>query len=93
MTNGLLHPYGWALERLDREFGAGAVAAEASADGRRVTATVSGADGRAPYEIVLRDPVLGNVNGFADPEGFLAAEMRSARAWLEGRSERRRSYL
>jgi hypothetical protein len=93
VTNGLLHPYGWALERLERELGAGAVAAEASADGRRVVVRLAGPEGREPYEIVLRDPVLGNVNGFADPEGFLTAELRFARAWFEGKSRRRRSYL
>ena len=93
MTNGLLHPYHWALERLERELGAGAVDAEASPDGGRVVVRIAGPEGRDPYEIVLRDPVLGNVNGFADPEGFLDAEVRFARAWFEGKSRRRRSYL
>lgn len=93
MTNGLLHAYRWAIERLERELGADAVAAEASADGRRVVVRVAAPEGREPYEIVLRDPVLGNVNGFADPAGFLDAEVRFARAWFEGKSRRRRSYL
>lgn len=92
-TNGLLHPYRWALELLERELGAGSVAAEASPDGGTVTAAVSGSEeGREPYLVVLRDPVLGNVNGLADPEGFLAAEVGFARAWLEGKSKRRRTY-
>lgn len=93
MTNGLLHPYRWALERLERELGAGAVDAEASPDGQRVVVRIAGPEGRDPYEIVLRDPVLGNVNGFAEPEAFLDAEVRFARAWFEGKSRRRRSYL
>jgi hypothetical protein len=92
MTNGLLHQYEWALARLEREFGAGAVAAEASPDGRRVAVTVAGGEGREPYEVLLRDPVLGNVNGFADPAGFLDAEVRFARGWFEGTSPRRRTY-
>lgn len=92
MTNGLLHPYRWAIDRLERELGAGAVAAEASPDGREVLATVAAPEGREPYVVVLRDPVLGNVNGLADPEGFLTAEVRFARAWLEGKSRRSRTY-
>jgi hypothetical protein len=92
MTNGLLHQYEWALARLEREFGADAVAAEASPDGRRVAVTIAGGEGREPYEVLLRDPVLGNVNGVADPEGFLAAEVGFARAWRDGKSRRRRTY-
>ncbi|HUO86422.1 MAG TPA: hypothetical protein VM617_03460 [Thermoanaerobaculia bacterium] len=96
MIDGRLHPYEWARDLLVREFGEESVHLEVGPDGSQVRALV-GAQGEGgsepgPYVVLLRDPVLGNVNGFADPGGFLVAEIAAARAWLEGSSSRRRSY-
>lgn len=91
MIDGRLQPYEWARARLAEQFGAEAVALETSEDGRRVTATIGRPEGD-PYTVMLRDPVLGNVNGLADPQGFVEAEAGFARAFFDGKSRRKRTF-
>jgi hypothetical protein len=92
MESGTVQQYEWALGRLRDEFGDGAVEVVASPDGRQVAAAVRPDPDREPYVVILRDPVLGNVNGLADPGAFLDAEIGYARAFLDGRSPRARSF-
>lgn len=91
MIDGRLQPYEWARAHLAEQFGAEAVRLETSDDGRRVTATVARPEGD-PYTVLLRDPVLGNVNGLADPQGFVEAEARFARAFFDGKSRRQQTF-
>lgn len=91
MIDGRLQPYEWARARLAAAFGDEAVRLETSDDGGRVTATVARPEGE-PYLVILRDPVLGNVNGLADPQGFVEAETRFARAFFDGTSRRRQTF-
>jgi hypothetical protein len=92
-SNGHIQQLEWALERLRREFGGERVAVEVGDDGRRVVADVRPPEGdRRPYRMVLADPVLGDVNRVADPPAFLDAEIGFARAWLEGKAKRFRTY-
>jgi hypothetical protein len=95
--NGNLQPYEWALRRLAEEFGAEAVSATVSPAGDKVAAAIAapaGEDGaaRVPYVVILRDPVLGDANGLADPPAFLAGEIGFARAWVDGMGRRNRTF-
>jgi len=91
--NGYTQQFGWALERLRREFGEDRVEVQVAEDGRRVVAEVAPPDGdRRPYRVVLNDPILGDVNRVSDPRAFLAAEVGFARAWFEGESKRFRTW-
>jgi len=93
--SGHLQPFHWAVDRFAAAFGEDRVRPEISADGAQVTVAVEPGEGDpapGPYTVILRDPVLGNANRQADPQAWLEAELRHARAWLEGKSRRKRSY-
>lgn len=93
VKNGYTQQFGWALERLRREFGEPRVKVEADDEGRRLVADVAPPEGdRRPYRVVLNDPVLGDVNRVADPGAFLTAEIGFARAWFDGKSKRFRTW-
>lgn len=94
-VSGHLQPFLWAVDRFGEAFGDRRVVAEISADGAQVTVSIAPGDGEpapGPYTVILRDPVLGNVNRQADPAAWLAAEIGHARAWLAGESRRRRTF-
>jgi hypothetical protein len=92
MESGYVQQYEWALASLREAFGDGAVEVVATPDGRRVAAAVRPEPDREPYLVILKDPVLGNVNGLADPPSLLAAEIAHAGAFFAGKSRRSRTY-
>jgi|GEM_PF-4969524 len=97
VSNGYGQQFEWALERLRQEFGEERVSMEVSDGGRSVDAYVAPAgggegEGRDPYRMILKDPVLGDVNRVADPQAFVEAEVGYARSWCAGESKRARTF-
>lgn len=94
VSNGYSQQFEWALDRLREEFGDERVSLEVDDGGRSVDAFVApeGEGERDSYRVILKDPVLGDVNRVADPRAFLEAEVDSARSWCQGESKRRRTY-
>lgn len=94
VSNGYSQQFEWALERLREEFGEERVSLEVGEGGRSVDAYVApeGDGERNPYRVILKDPVLGDVNRVADPRAFVEAEVGYARSWCAGESERARTY-
>lgn len=91
--SGHTQPFEWALDRLRRDFGAERVDVEVAEEGRTVRAAVRPGEGdRRPYTVILNDPILGDVNRMSDPRAFMEAEVRFAHDWLDGKSQRFRTY-
>lgn len=93
VNSGLSQQFDWALARLREEFGEEWVNLEVGDAGRSISAEVATAEGdRDAYRVILKDPVLGDVNRVADPVAFLEAEVGYARQWCQGESKRARTF-
>lgn len=92
--NGHTQQFEWALQRLREEFGSEQVEVEVGDEGRQVAALVHPGEGeeRGPYRVMLKDPVLGDVNRISDPAAFVDAEVGHARQWVRGESKQRRTF-
>lgn len=84
------HQYRWALERLAEAFGPDNVTPRKPAgQGQVLAVEIRGPQSeRAPYLLFFKDHLLLDVNKHSQPGLFLDKEIRAARAWFEGKSQR-----